>query len=82
VGAKTFHPALRATAVSVKGACSRDDDFNGLAPNLENADTIVFCTPLYWFTFPAKIKIVIDKLYSFIMKNINTINIVNGYIMM
>jgi multimeric flavodoxin WrbA len=46
-------------------ACSMSDDFNELAPILENADTIVFCTPLYWFTFPAKIKIVIDKLYSF-----------------
>ncbi|MDR2738381.1 MAG: flavodoxin family protein [Treponema sp.] len=48
-------------------ACSMSDDFNELAPILENADTIVFCTPLYWFTFPAKIKIVIDKLYSFII---------------
>ena len=48
-------------------ACSMSDDFNELAPILENADVIVFCTPLYWFTFPAKIKIVIDKFYSFIV---------------
>jgi multimeric flavodoxin WrbA len=48
-------------------ACSMDDDFNELAPTLENADVLVFCTPLYWFTFPAKIKIIIDKLYSFVI---------------
>ena len=46
-------------------ACSFDDDFNKLAPKLENADIIVFCTPLYWFTFPTQIKSAIDKMYSF-----------------
>ncbi|MDR1148372.1 MAG: flavodoxin family protein [Spirochaetaceae bacterium] len=46
-------------------ACSFNDDFNKLVPMLENADIIVFCTPLYWFTFPAQLKSVIDKLYSF-----------------
>jgi multimeric flavodoxin WrbA len=48
-------------------ACSFNDDFNKLVPMLENADIIVFCTPLYWFTFPAQLKSVIDKLYSFII---------------
>ena len=46
-------------------ACSFNDDFNKLAPKLENADIIVFCTPLYWFTFPAQIKSAIDRMYSF-----------------
>jgi multimeric flavodoxin WrbA len=51
-------------------ACSSiEDDFNKLAPILENADTIVFCTPLYWFTFSAGIKMIIDKLYSFAIAN-------------
>jgi multimeric flavodoxin WrbA len=48
-------------------ACSMQDDFNELAPILENADTIVFCTPLYWATFSARIKMVIDKLCSFMV---------------
>jgi multimeric flavodoxin WrbA len=48
-------------------ACSMSDDFNELAPKLEHADTLVLSTPLYWFSFPAKIKIVIDKLYSFLI---------------
>jgi multimeric flavodoxin WrbA len=55
------------TCFSKGQACSFPDDFNEIAPILENADAIVFCTPLYWFTFPARIKMVIDKLYSFMV---------------
>ena len=46
-------------------ACFYDDDFNTIAPELEAADAIVFTMPLYWFSFPAQIKAVIDKMYSF-----------------
>jgi multimeric flavodoxin WrbA len=53
------------TCFSSGQACSTADDFNKLAPIIENADTIVFCTPLYWCTFSAQIKMVIDKLHSF-----------------
>ena len=47
--------------------CSFDDDFNDIAPLIEKADVIVFVTPLYWFTFPAQLKAVIDKMYSFLI---------------
>jgi multimeric flavodoxin WrbA len=46
-------------------ACSVPDDFNGLAPLVEQADMIVFATPLYWFSFPTQLKAAIDKFYSF-----------------
>ena len=46
-------------------ACSFDDDFNKIAPNIIEADAIVFTTPVYWYSFPAQIKGVIDRLYSF-----------------
>lgn len=46
-------------------ACSFDDDFNLIAPAIENADTIVFTTPVYWYSIPAQIKGVIDRIYSF-----------------
>ena len=46
-------------------ACSFDDDFNQIAPSIQEADAIVFTTPLYWYSFPAQIKGVIDRLYSF-----------------
>jgi len=50
-------------------ACVFDDDFNDLAPQLEEADIVVFCTPLYWYSFPAQLKAAIDKMYSFIVGN-------------
>lgn len=46
-------------------ACSYDDDFNTIAPDILEADGIVFATPTYWYSFPGEIKNVIDKLYSF-----------------
>lgn len=46
-------------------ACSYDDDFNKIAPQIMQADAIVFTTPVYWYSFPAQIKGVIDKLFSF-----------------
>ncbi|MDE5547801.1 MAG: flavodoxin family protein [Clostridia bacterium] len=46
-------------------ACSFDDDFNIIAPSIMEADVVVFTTPLYWYSFPAQIKGVIDRVYSF-----------------
>lgn len=48
-------------------ACAQDDDFNQVARAMEQADAIVFSTPIYWFTFPTYLKAVIDKFYSFLM---------------
>lgn len=45
-------------------ACSFDDDFNELAPSILEADAIVFTMPVYWYSIPAQIKCVIDKMYS------------------
>ncbi|MCH5165367.1 MAG: flavodoxin family protein [Clostridiales bacterium] len=45
--------------------CSFDDDFNKFAPAILEADVVVFTTPVYWYSFPAQIKSVIDRLYSF-----------------
>ena len=46
-------------------ACSFDDDFNLIAPVVLDADVVVFSMPVYWYSIPAQIKAVIDKLYSF-----------------
>lgn len=48
-------------------ACSFDDDFNTIARAILEADTVVFTMPVYWYSIPAQIKAVIDKLYSFCM---------------
>ena len=46
-------------------ACSFDDDFNTIAPAILEADTVIFTMPVYWYSIPAQIKAVIDKLFSF-----------------
>ncbi|QIB68113.1 flavodoxin family protein [Aminipila butyrica] len=55
------------TCFSTTKACSFDDDFNELAPLLSKADALVLVTPVYWFSYPAKLKAAIDKMYSFYM---------------
>lgn len=53
------------TCLKTGKACSFDDDFNAIAPHIESADGVVFVTPVYWYSFPAQIKCIIDKLYFF-----------------
>ena len=46
--------------------CVQNDDFNEkLAPLLEKADALVFCMPLYAYTFPAQIKAPLDRLFPY-----------------
>lgn len=46
-------------------ACSFDDGFNRIAPAILEADAIVYTMPVYWYSIPAQIKGVIDRIYSF-----------------
>ena len=46
-------------------ACSFDDDFNTIAPAILEADVVVFTMPVDWYSIPAQIKGVIDKMFSF-----------------
>ena len=55
------------TCFSQGKACSFDDDFNKIAPEIEAADVVVFTMPVYWYTMPAQIKAPIDKLYSLVV---------------
>ena len=48
-------------------ACSFDDDFNAIAPAILEADTVVFTMPVYWYSIPAQIKGVIDRIYSLVV---------------
>lgn len=48
-------------------ACSFDDDFNTIAPTILEADAVVFSMPVYWYSIPAQIKGVIDRLFSFVV---------------
>lgn len=48
-------------------ACSFDDDFNVIAPAILDADAVVYVTPVYWYSMPAQIKGVIDRIYSLVV---------------
>ena len=42
-------------------------DITDLVADFPNYDTIVLVTPVYFFGFPAQLKIVIDRLYSLLL---------------
>ena len=48
-------------------ACSFDDDFNLIAPAILEADAVVLTMPVYWYSIPAQIKGVIDRLFSLVV---------------
>lgn len=52
--------------------CVIDDDLDELTPLLENADVVVFVSPLYYFGVTAQIKAVIDRMYAYISKDRRT----------
>jgi len=54
---------------SKSAACVFGDDFNEIAPLLESADIVAMATPLYWYTFSAQLKAVIDKMYALVIGN-------------
>ena len=48
-------------------ACSFDDDFNKIAPAILEADAVVYAMPVYWYSIPAQIKGVIDRIFSLVV---------------
>ena len=55
------------TCYSTGKACTFDDDFNTIAPAILEADAIVFTMPVYWYSIPAQIKGVIDRIFSLVI---------------
>lgn len=55
------------TCYSTGKACSFDDDFNLIAPELLGADAVVYSMPTYWYSIPAQIKGVIDRIFSLVV---------------
>ncbi|SDM61635.1 flavodoxin family protein [Acetanaerobacterium elongatum] len=48
-------------------ACSIQDDFTKLAELYETSDVLVISTPLYWYSFPAQLKMCLDRMYAYYM---------------
>jgi multimeric flavodoxin WrbA len=44
--------------------CVIDDAMQGTYRKLEEADSIVFASPIYWFSVTAQLKMVIDRIYA------------------
>lgn len=55
------------TCFSTGKACTFDDDFNVVAPAILEADAVVFTMPVYWYSIPAQIKGVIDRIFSLVV---------------
>ena len=55
------------TCYSTGKACSFDDDFNTIAPAVLEAEVILFTMPVYWYSIPAQIKGVIDRIFSLVV---------------
>ena len=55
------------TCFSTGKSCTFDDDFNKIAPAILEADALVFTMPVYWYSIPAQIKGVIDRIYSLVV---------------
>ena len=48
--------------------CVQSDDMEKIFPEIEQADMIVFASPLYFFSWPTQIKSVIDRLYPYALE--------------
>ena len=53
--------------------CVFRDDMDKIYPLLEWADTFVFACPLYFYTYSAQLKVVLDRLYSYEFRNRETV---------
>ena len=49
--------------------CVVEDNFDKLWPLLEQADMLVFCSPLYWYAYSGHIKNAMDRIYAYSRKN-------------
>lgn len=46
--------------------CVFSDGFNELADEVERADGVLICAPVYWYALPSHIKAIIDRFYAFV----------------
>ena len=47
-----------------EGECIQQDDMQSVYPLLEEADMVVFASPVYYFNLSAQIKIMLDRFYA------------------
>lgn len=52
------------------GKCIQNDDMNEVFCELAKADMVVIATPVYFYSFPAQLKCLFDRLYSPLRENL------------
>ena len=59
-------PCLGCGSCGMAGACVLKDDYEKeLKPLIKEADMIVFAMPVYYYNWPAQLKVCVDRFYSF-----------------
>lgn len=46
--------------------CQLADEVTEVVAGLPRFDTIVIATPVYWFSYPAQLKVIIDRMFSLV----------------
>ena len=49
--------------------CVMDDGFSRLYPLIEQAELLVLCSPLYWYSLSGHLKCAMDRLYPYFQKD-------------
>ena len=63
---KDIRPCRGCNAFGMNGACVQKDDYEKeLKDLIRETDMIVFAMPVYYYNWPAQLKVVVDRFYSF-----------------
>ena len=63
---KDIRPCRGCNACGMNGACVQKDDYEKkLKELIRETDMIVFAMPIYYYNWPAPLKVVVDRFYSF-----------------
>ncbi|MGE5628927.1 MAG: flavodoxin family protein [Solirubrobacterales bacterium] len=54
---------------SLDTRCVIKDDMADIYPKIINADTLVFATPIYWWSVSAQLKLFIDRMYALLKED-------------
>ncbi len=61
-----IRPCLGCNHCGMAGPCVQKDDYeNGLKALIRQTDMIAFVMPVYYYNWPAQLKAVVDRFYSF-----------------
>ena len=66
---KNIKPCLGCGHCGMSGPCVLKDDYeNELKQLIKETDMIVFVMPVYYYNWPAQLKVCVDRFYSFTME--------------